>query len=301
VSDVSRITQQSSTMLMVADLETSLGTLTQLQQQAASGKSINQPSDNPGGTSQVLTLNAQLGRFNQYASNISDGQSWLNTASSTLGSVIKTLDQVQSDVLQGANASSNDPSSNQALAQQVTTLKQELVSLSATTYNGRYIFSGTYGTAPYPNAPSGNYGYAGSTNPVTRQISPGQSQAISITGDQVFGTGTSSMFTLLDNISQDLANGNTSNLSGSDLTELKDYINTATQAQGNAGALGAALTSSSTQVSDTVTSLQDQVANIQDANEAQVASELDLAETSYQAALETTAKIIQPSLVQFLS
>ena len=32
-----------------------------------------------------------------------------------------------------------------------------------------------------------------------------------------------------------------------------------------------------------------------------MAAQLDLEETSYQAALETTAKIIQPSLVQFLS
>jgi flagellar hook-associated protein 3 FlgL len=288
-------------MLMVANLADSLGTLTQLQQEAASGKSINQPSDNPGGTSQVLTFNAQLGRFNQYASNISDGESWLNTASSTLGSVIKALDQVQSDVLQGASASSNDGSSDQALSQQVTTLKQQLLSLSATTYNGRYIFSGTYGTVPYPNAASGDYTYAGSTNPVTRQIAPGQSQAVSITGDQIFGSGANSVFALLDTISQDFAAGNSSNLSGQDLSQLKNWLNTATQAQGNAGALGAALASASAQVSDTVTSLQDQVATIQDANEAQVASALDLAETSYQAALETTAKIIQPSLVQFLS
>jgi flagellin-like hook-associated protein FlgL len=50
-----------------------------------------------------------------------------------------------------------------------------------------------------------------------------------------------------------------------------------------------------------VSNLQIQVGDISDANEDQVATELDLAETSYQAALETTAKIIQPSLAQFLS
>jgi len=302
-------------MLMVANLNDSLSNLTQLQEQAATGKTINQPSDNPGGTSQVLALNAQLGRFNQYSSNISDGQSWLDTASSTIGSVITALDQVQSAVEDGASASSNDSTSDQALSDQVTAIKQQLLSLSATTYNGQYIFSGTYGTAPYPQGeasgvsdPSSSsydaataYAYAGSSTAVTRMISPGQSQAVSLTGNQVFGSGSSSVFALLDTISQDLANGNTSNLSGSDLTELQNYISSATQAQGDAGALGAALTSASDQVSNTVTSLTDQVANIQDANEASVASELDLAETSYQAALETTAQIIQPSLVQFLS
>lgn len=310
MSDLSRITQQSATMLMVANLDSSLNSLTQLQEESASGKSINQPSDNPSGASQIMLINSQIGRFQQYASNISNGQSWTDTASSALGSVITALDTVQSDVLEGANGSATDSDSNEALSEQVSSVKQELLTLSATQYNGQYIFSGTYGTEPYPNSSSADYTYAGSQTAVTRYVAPGQSQAVSVTGDQVFGSGNSagaagtsgsSVFALLDQISQDLTSGNTSNLSGTDLTDLKSWINQATQAQGDIGALGASLSTSSTQVSDTTTSLQDQVSTIQDANEAQVASELDLAETSYQAALETTAKIIQPSLVQFLS
>jgi flagellar hook-associated protein 3 FlgL len=104
MSDVSRVTQQSATILMVADLQSGLSQLTQLQEEAATGKQINQPSDNPAGTSEVLSLNAQLGRFQQYTSNISDGQSWLGTAGTALGSVITNLNQVQTDVLSGANA-----------------------------------------------------------------------------------------------------------------------------------------------------------------------------------------------------
>lgn len=46
---------------------------------------------------------------------------------------------------------------------------------------------------------------------------------------------------------------------------------------------------------------QDRGAGIQNANEAQVLSELDVAEAAYQAALETIANIVQPSLVRFIS
>ena len=122
-----------------------------------------------------------------------------------------------------------------------------------------------------------------------------------MTGNDVFGSGASSVFALLDTISQDLANGNTSALSGSDLTQLQAAMNTVTQAAGNTGSLSAAITQDQTNANDTVSSLQTQVGNITDANEDQVATSLDLAEASYQAALETTAKIIQPSLAQFLS
>lgn len=314
MSDISRVTQQSATMLMVADLSNSLSNLTTLQQQAATGKSINQPSDNPSGTSQVLALNAQMGRFQQYSSNISDGQSWLNTADSALGSIVKSLNQVQTDVLSGANASAQDTTGDQALSQEVLAIKSQILGLSATTYNNRPVFSGTLGTNPYPQGgapgtsdptstsynPAKAYAYAGSPNPVTRVVAPGEQVDVSVTGEQVFGSGTNSVFALLDKISQDLASGNTSALSGADLQALHSAMNKVVQAQGTVGALGAGLATSQTQVSNTITAVQDQVANLSDANEANVISQLNLAEMSYQAALATTAKIIQPSLVQFL-
>jgi flagellin-like hook-associated protein FlgL len=405
-------------MLMVSDLESSLQNLTALQQETASGKSLNQPSDNPSGTGEVLTLNAQLGRYQQYSSNISDGQSWLNTADSTLGSVVTALDKAQTDVLNGANASAVGATSDEALSQEVLSIKQEILGLADTTYNNRPIFSGTYGTSPYPLAaagaslttagalagsttittgtndtltydlggsaesltvapgtytpaqlaaavqtasggnlaaslspggelvltatsqgsgstlqvtggdaasalgfsatptstasgsvgdpasssynPSVAYNYSGSTTPVTRVVAPSQKLDVSVTGDTVFGSGTSSIFALLDTISQDLANGNTSALSGTDLSQLQSALNTVTQAQGTTGALGAALAQDATQTTNKVSAIQEQVANISDAKEDQVISELDLAQVSYQAALETTAKIIQPSLVDFL-
>ncbi|MGO9656888.1 MAG: hypothetical protein ACLQVK_19745 [Acidimicrobiales bacterium] len=315
MSDVSRVTQQSATILMVADLQSGLSQLTQLQQEAATGKQINQPSDNPAGTSEVLSLNAQLGRFQQYSSNISDGQSWLDTAGSALGSVITNLNQVQTDVLSGANTTAQASGSDQALSQDVLTIKGELLNLAATTYNNRSIFSGTYGVSPYPQGvtsgvsdptsssydPDVAYAYAGSSSPVTRVVSPGQSVNVSLTGDQVFGSGSTSVFALLDTISQDLAKGNTSSLSGTDLTQLQTAINTATQAQGTVGGLGASLATDASTVTNHVNAIQDQVSTLTDASEDQVAAQLDLEETSYQAALETTAKIIQPSLVQFLS
>jgi flagellar hook-associated protein 3 FlgL len=315
MSDVSRVTQQSASMLMVADLQSSLAQLTQLQEEAATGKQINQPSDNPAGTSEVLSLNAQLGRFQQYSSNITDGQSWLDTADTTLGSAVKALDQVQTDVLSGANNTALVNGGGQALSQEVLSIKQQLLGLASTTYNNRPIFSGTYGTSPYPQGMASGvsdptsssydadvaYAYAGSSTTVTRVVSPGQTVNVSVTGQQVFGSGSTSVFALLDTISQDLAKGNTAALSGTDLSQLQTALSTVTQAQGTVGALGASLATDATQVTGKVTAIQDQVSNLTDASEDQVATLLDLQETSYQAALETTAKIIQPSLVQFLS
>ena len=301
-------------MRMVSYLQSDLYTLTGLQEQAASGKSLMQPSDNPTGTSEVLSLNAQIGRFQQYATNAGDGQSRLNTAASALSSVTSALDKVQTNLLSGANASASDASTEKALSQDVLSLKQEIIGLAGTTYNNRPVFSGTYGTAPYPQAsasgvsdptspsydPTVAYAYAGNNSPMTRVVAPGQTVNVSMPGNQIFGSGTTSVFALLDTISNDLASGNTSALSGSDLSKLKSAIDNVTQATGSLGALSASVNQDQTNATNTVCNLQVQVGNITDADEAQVATELDLAATSYQAALETTAKLIQPSLAQFL-
>ena len=61
-------------MRMVTYLQGDLSSLTNLQEQAASGQSLMQPSDNPTGTAEVLSLNSQIGRFQQYATNAGDGQ-----------------------------------------------------------------------------------------------------------------------------------------------------------------------------------------------------------------------------------
>jgi flagellar hook-associated protein 3 FlgL len=315
MSDISRVTQAGASMRMDNYLQADLSSLTTYEQEAASGKSVNQPSDNPTATSQVLALNAQIGRFQQYAANAQDGLSWLGTASSALSSATTALDKVQTDVLSGANASANDATSRQALAADVQAVKQQLLGLSATTYNGRYVFSGTYGTTPYPQGtasgtsdptsasynPAAAYAYAGSSTAVSRVVAPGQSVNVSMTGDKVFGSGSSSVFALLDTISQDLTNGNTSALGGADLASLKTAINTVTESNGTLGASTAAITGQQTSATNTVSNLQAEVGNLSNANEAQVATEFNLAQASYQAALMTTAKVIQPSLAQFLA
>ena len=132
-------------------------------------------------------------------------------------------------------------------------------------------------------------------------VAPGQTVNVSLTGQQVFGSGSTSVFALLDKVSQDLASGNTTALSGTDLSQLQTALSTVTQSQGTVGTMGTSLATDAAQVSSKVTVIQGQVSILTDASEDQVVTELDLQETSYQAALETTAKIIQPSLAQFLS
>lgn len=179
-------------------------------------------------------------------------------------------------------------------------MKQTLLQAAATSYQGRPVFSGTWGSDPYAGAASGDYTYTGSPQAQTRTIGPGQSAQIGVVGSDVFGSGGTSVFALLDKISSDLASGSSSALAGSDLTALQSAMSQATDARAKVGALSAQLTQVSGNATQKVAALQASVAGVVDVDEARAVTELQLQQVSYQAALATTAKIIQPSLVNFL-
>lgn len=313
--DRSQTTRQGTTVPILARLSSCPNSLAQLHEQASSSRCVSQPPDNPAGAAEILRLRSQIGRLQQYASNISDGQGWINSGSRAIGSVIAALQVARCCVLERASglagyAVSSQALSSQALSSQVSLINQELLRLSATTYSGQYVFSGTCVTKPYPRAYLGDYTYAGSAKGVKRYVAPGQNQTVSITGDRVFGAGSrpgaagvvgSSVFAVLGQVANDLACGITAALSGRDLAQLESWVEQATRAQGEMAVLDASLEASSAWVADMALSLQQQVANIQSANEAEVLSELAFAEASYQGAIEIAAKINQASLAQFLS
>lgn len=296
-----RVTQSGADLSMIQTLDAGLARLSQLQQQVATGRAINQPSDNPGGTATALQLSAQIGRFQQYGANASNGQGWLNAADSALSSVNTALQNVQTYVLEGANATGSDQATRNTLAQQVNTIKQTLLTTASTQYLDQPIFSGTWNTQPYANAATGDYTYTGSPQAPTRNVGPNQTMQVGVTAAQAFGSGTTSVFAVLDQISADLTSGNSTALSGNDLTALKSAMTTASTAQGQIGSWSANLAQISTSAGNTVQALKTSMAGIVDVDEASATANLQLQEVAYQAALATTAKVIQPSLVNYLA
>lgn len=117
------------------------------QEQLTSGRSINQPSDNPGELGDVLQLESDVGKMNQVSQNLSQITGQVNTAESALESATTLLQQISSLGEQGAN-STITASQRSALSQQVQQSLQQLVSLSQTQYDGEYVFSGNDATQP---------------------------------------------------------------------------------------------------------------------------------------------------------
>ena len=289
----SRIADLSLSQSSIQYLQSNLSQISDLQNEASTGKRLMKPSDSPVDIGQSLQLRAGLSRNTQLATNISDAEGWLGTTDTTLGQMNTQLQQVNTLVLQAVNGS-NDQVSRDALANQIDQIRQSLLGLANTQYSNRPLFGGTSGGAVAYDA-SGVY--VGTSAPVQRTIAPGVQVQVNVNGDATFGPPGNDIFTTLAQIS-DAIHNNTS------LTALSAQLKTQTQtlqtAQAMVGSTYARVDSTKAQNTTNASTMTQNLSNVEDADMAQVLMNLQAQETTYQAALAAAAKAIQPSLAAFL-
>jgi flagellar hook-associated protein 3 FlgL len=160
------------------------------QEQVSSGRSVNQPSDDPAQLGDILQLESDLGNVNQVSQNLGQVTGQVNTAESALENATTLLDQVNTLGEEGANTTMT-ATQRTALSQQVEQSLSELVSLSQTQYDGLYVFSGSDATQPsYQldlNSPTGVDQLITSPSTNLIQDATGTTFAVSQTAQQIFG------------------------------------------------------------------------------------------------------------------
>jgi flagellar hook-associated protein 3 FlgL len=291
-----RVTQGSTVYQSLAGLQSAASRLQGLQSQLSTGKEITKPSDDPAGTVRALQLRGDLKRNTQYASNASDAIGWMTTSDTTYSSIVKQLQQVRSLTVQGLNQGTEDATSSSAIADQIDGIRTSLLAAANTTYNGRPIFGGTTaGSAAYDSSGA----FVGDTNAVQRTVGDQSTVQINQTGPGVFGPAGSDVFTLLSDISSALRS-TPSTLSGTALTQLDAAVSRVSTAQANEGSTYNRVQQAQTAQASATTSLKTQLSSIQDIDIAEKAVQVTTANTTYQAALQTTASIRQLSLLDFL-
>ena len=277
--------------------------IAQLQQQLATGKVLNQPSDNPAAVTQVLALSGQASQLTSWQTNADTASSWLGTANETANSALESMQSAQSLLLQSLNQGAQDPTTYQALGAQLQGVVSNLLSLSNTQYEGRPIFAGT-SASPQAYDTSGNY--LGNGDVPTVVIGPGsgagQTVGLSVPGTTIFGVGAANVFSTLSAAVTALNSGapTAANLSAA-LTALNANISTAQQASAVLGDSSQQVASTSSALTTQVASVQSDQANLEDVNIATVTTQLDSEMTNYQAALWAASQAIPETLVKFVA
>jgi len=277
--------------------------IAQLQQQLATGQALNKPSDNPAAVTQVLALSSQASQLTAWQSNAGTATSWLGTANGTANSVLESMQSAQSLLLQSLNQGAQDPTTYQAIGDQLQGVVSNLISLSNTQYVGRPIFAGTSAS---PQAYDANGNYLGNEDVPTVVIGPGsgvgQTVGVSVPGTSMFGTGASNVFATLTSAATALQSGApTSAELNTALTALNTIMSGAQQASAVLGDSSQRVATATTSLTNQIASVQGDQANLEDVNIATVTTQLASETTNYQAALWAASQAIPETLVKFIA
>jgi len=121
---------------MIAGLSQTQQQLNQADQQIASGRTINQPSDNPAGMAALILNHGVQSRTDTFSTNVSNLQDRLQTADSALSSAITAVNQAISLGVEAGNSTLSNID-RQAIVSQLSGIQQQLVSLANTAYGVR--------------------------------------------------------------------------------------------------------------------------------------------------------------------
>jgi flagellar hook-associated protein 3 FlgL len=186
----------------------------QLGQQLSSGKSLQNPSDDPTQIAEDLSLHTSIGLGGQQATNAQDATSQLTSTDSALASLTSVMQSARQLAVQG---SSDTLSAQQraSLAGQMGQLLQQAIALGNTTYNGQYIFAGTSSSSTAPVQAQGNppasVTFTGNEQEQGQLLYNGQNVGLSTTFASAFNyqaaDGSPDVFQTLINLRNTLANG----------------------------------------------------------------------------------------------
>ncbi|PZE32019.1 flagellar hook-associated protein FlgL [Curtobacterium sp. MCLR17_042] len=291
---ITRVTTQMSMAAASARLQAGAARVAELTDQATTLRAIQKPSDDPVGTASSMQVRKEQAAAAQYSRNANDAAAWLATTDSALSSVYSVLNSVRDLTVQAANSGTMSDTNRDAFVTQFRSLKADLEARANTTYGTRSVFAGS-STAAAAYDPATGWAAAGTD--VSRRIGDGTTVRVDTAGTAVFGSGDDSVFAMIDSIVNDLQNGVNVNAR---INDVDGALGTVRGAQADVGIRHAAALTAQDSLKSAAVSLESRRADIEDVDLAKAVLDLQVQQTNYQAALAVTAKVLQPTLMDYL-
>jgi flagellar hook-associated protein 3 FlgL len=205
-----------------------------------------------------------------------------------LGDVVTQITSALSIAVEGNNGTMN-ASNISTIAQQLSGILDQVVSLANTSYQGQYLFGGSQGSVkPFTldtSTSPATITYAGDTQVQFVASSSGQQFQVNLPGSAVFGSASSGVLGALNQLVSDF----TTNASSATITTDTGALTTALgQLSGQRSTLDSSLSrikSTNTYTQTQESQLQVEQSELVSADSASVATQLSSAETQHQALL----------------
>ena len=329
-----RITNSMMTNGFMRNLNRNLTNFNRLNEQLTSGKEISKPSDNPFKVARSMQLHSDIQANEQYNTNIVDTINHLETTDTALEQFTNVMQRVRELTVSAGNAAYGSDERS-AIKDEINEKVSEMAQILNTSFDGKYVFGGTK-TSTKPlvdrvNPETGNKElfYADKEgNPIdvnsqdqdminqfgmidsklTVEISQGVHVDYNVNASEVLefkdSEGNSkSIMSLFNDIITNLDSDkteDTSKLTGENLQGLDDVITNLLSVRAEVGAMQNRMDSAKTQNEDENFNMTQILSQNEDIDFAEKTMEVTVAQTVYTAALQTSAKIMQPTLMDYL-
>lgn len=295
-----RITQSMMSSSMMNNLQSNYRRLDKTQEQLMTQRRLNRPSDDPVGVSSALKYRAEISSTTQFNENVQDADSWMKFSDTVMTEATQIVQRLSELAVEGGT-DTVPADARKNIAAEVDQLYKQLVSLGNSQFKGKYIFNGErVNEQPYPDDPA-NQTYSLDQGEVEYQIGAGIYVGVNTNGDKVFGASgdPNGLFKVVYDLKNALLGDSTTGIQAA-IPALQKNLENIITTQAEVGGKQNRLEFTLNRLDDLNLNYISLQSKAEDVDMPSAISDLKTAESIYQASLDTMARIIRPSLMDFL-
>ncbi len=299
--------------VLSSNLESMSNRLFELRHQAATGKKLNRPSDDPSAIRPVLNYRMQSASADRYLKHLSSASGEMQILDSQLGNVENIMVAAKETTIAAMNSGANE-ADRQTYADRLSQLHDELLYAANTQVDGKYIFSG-YGEFTTPFQENEDYDpvgpdtsppvhYEGGANIKTVEIEPGKHIDKQVSGEELFlglddDEPGEDLFKVLRDAEHAIRNGDAEGM-GQQLETLETGAEQVRRIRGRMGNNAWRIERAELYLTDASIEFKSMISSYEDADMIEVFSKLVQQETAFEAALNVTTRVGRLSILDHM-
>ncbi|MCZ0702117.1 flagellar hook-associated protein 3 FlgL [Natronobacillus azotifigens] len=302
-----RISQSMLSNNMLRNVSNSYGNLNKYMNQLSTGKKITRPSEDPVVAMKGMSYRSQVSNVEQYRRNIGEVHNWLDNSDDALHETTQVLHRLNELAVQASNGTYEN-TERESIAKEVDQLIENLAEVGNTKVNNKFIFNGTNtngtldpeGNPMYPITKNddGTYTVSDNENDVFVEVSAGTRLKVNTNPTAVFSQD------LFDDLQAFAAALRDEDIPDAELSQhievIQGHTNQVVNERADIGARMNRIELIENRLASQEVTAKDMMSNNEDAELEEIIINLTTQEAIHRASLSAGARILQPTLLDFL-
>lgn len=308
-----RITHGVMVSSFLGDMNNNLNSLNTIQRQLNTGKVFSRPSDDPFRVARSMQMYSEINANKQYNTNIQDTINWMDTTDTALSNGTKCLQRIRELMVSAGNAAYGS-SELTAIEEEINERVAEFGQILNTSFDGKYIFGGKDGASKPINVDNStgqnSINISGDEDIVSQslkvEISSGVTVDYSVNAVEVLkfkdndGNDVNTMDVFNDILKNLSSIDDKDKVTGENLEQIDKVIGNMLSISSRVGTIQNRMESAKELNSAQNENLTEILSGNEDVDYMEKSMEMAVAQTIYVASLQTSSKVLQPSILDFL-